>query len=89
MLLKMLMAAMPAKNTTIDKGCALSNLLTVLNKYPTNRLNNAHTTFVVEEESPTPLGWEKGVGNLLPEMPCTKWGTTFANNTPEKKAAIY
>jgi hypothetical protein len=68
----MLMTARPPKNTSLDSKCTLSGLPTVNNRYPISRLNKAHITFVGGEESPTPLGFENGVGNLLPEMPCRK-----------------
>ena len=47
-------------------------LATLNNKKPINRLNNAQTTLSVEDESPFPGGFAKGVGNLLPEIPLTK-----------------
>ena len=56
---------------------------------PITRLNSAHTTLTVDEESPLPGGLAKGVGNLFPQIPCTKWGTTFAKNAPAKKQAKY
>jgi hypothetical protein len=33
------------------------------------RLSNAHNTFTVGDDKPLPGGFEKGVGNLLPEIP--------------------
>lgn len=68
----MLSIAIPAKNTIIDNGCSLLGLFALNNKYPATKFTNAHITLVVEEERPMPRGFEKGVGNLLPEIPCTK-----------------
>ena len=72
MLIAILSNAIPVKNTNSDSGCALFVLLVINNQYPQAMLANAQTTLVVEDESATPPGFEKGVGNLLPEMPCTK-----------------
>jgi hypothetical protein len=49
---------------------------------------HAQTTFTVGDDNPLPGGLAKGVGKRSPEMPCTKWGTTFARNIPAKKQAI-
>ena len=57
------------------------------NRYPTTKLTKDQTTFTIGDDSPLPGGFAKGVGNLLPDMPCTKWGTTFAKKAPAKKAA--
>lgn len=53
------------------------------------RLNPAHNTFTEAGDSPLPGGLAKGVGNLLPDTPCTKCGTALDRNTPEKNAAKY
>ena len=45
-------------------------------------------TFTSGEESFFPGGFAKGDGNGSPEMPCIKWGTTFAKNAPAKNTAI-
>ncbi len=47
-------------------------LLVLYKKYPITRLNNAHRTLIVGDDNPLPGGLAKGVGKLLPEMPCTK-----------------
>jgi ribosomal protein L44E len=48
-------------------------------------LSSPQTTLVVGEDKPLPGGLAKGVGNLSPEMPCTKCGNAFAKNAPDKK----
>ena len=63
-------------------------LLTLKSKYPTSKLNSAQIILVKGDESPLPGGSENGVGNGFPEIPLTKWGTTFVKNTPAKNPAM-
>jgi hypothetical protein len=79
--------AIPAKQTNIDRGWSLPILAAVNRRQATKRLNKAQIILVVDDDKPTPLGFEKGVGNLLPEMPCTKCGTVLAKKAPAKKPA--
>ena len=65
-------AEMPAKNTISDIVFPSLNLPDLNSKNPTTRFTKAQITFVVDEDKPTPGGLAKGVGNLLPETPCTK-----------------
>ena len=48
--------------------------------------SSPQAVFTRGEERPLPGGLAKGVGNLLPETPCTKWGMELAKNAPQKKA---
>jgi hypothetical protein len=67
----MLMEAMPAKNTRRLHLFAGETLPVLYKTYPTTKLNNPHTTLIVGDDNPLPGGLAKGVGKLLPEMPCT------------------
>ncbi|MEO8821744.1 MAG: hypothetical protein ABI267_02225 [Ginsengibacter sp.] len=84
-----LMAEIPIKKITIDSILLPFILLAWNNKYPISKLKSAQSTFMAADDSPLPGGLAKGVGNLFPEIPCTKCGTILAKKTPEKKAAIY
>jgi hypothetical protein len=53
------------------------------------KLNKPQITLVEAGDKPMPRGLEKGVGKLLPEMPCTKWGMPLAEKTPPRKQAMY
>lgn len=79
----------PIKNRHNDNILLPVTFAALYNKYPTSKLNNAHTIFTVDDERPLPGGFEKGVGNLFPEMPFTKCGTALVKNIPAKKAATY
>ncbi len=85
----MLIAEIPIKNINNEIKLWLFILPSLNNNPPTNKLNNAHITFTTDIESPLPGGFAKGVGNLFPEIPCTKCGTALAKKTPEKKDARY
>lgn len=63
------MATSPAKKIIREGRLSLEILPARKRIYATNRLNSAHSTFTVGDESPLPGGWEKGVGNCSPEMP--------------------
>ena len=80
---------MPRKKITIESILLLFILLALNNTYPIIKLKSAQITFIVGDESPLPGGLAKGVGNLFPEMPCTKCGIILVKKMPEKKAAIY
>lgn len=81
------MTVAPTKKIITCKGCAELMWPASKSRYPTMKLNIAHNTFTVGDDKPLPGGFEKGEGNLLPEMPCVKWGIAFAKKAPAKKAA--
>jgi hypothetical protein len=78
----MLIKAIPIKNTISERILSVEILAILKSKQPITKLNNAHTTFNAGDESPLPGGFEKGVGNLFPEIPFTKCGTELARNIP-------
>jgi hypothetical protein len=63
---------MPAKKTRRLHLFAGETLPVLYKTYPITRLNNAHRTLTVGDDNPLPGGFAKGVGKLVPEMPCTK-----------------
>ncbi|MFI4963671.1 MAG: hypothetical protein ACHP6H_07450 [Legionellales bacterium] len=67
----MLIEAMPAKNTRRLHLFDKETLPVLYKTYPTTKLNNAHRTLIVGDDNPFPGGLAKGVGKLLPQMPCT------------------
>lgn len=83
---KILIQAIPMKNIIKERLFSVEILAALKSKKPIAKLNNAHTTFNVGDESPLPCGFENGVGNLFPEMPLTKCGTELARTNPAKKA---
>lgn len=66
------MKVMPIKNTRRLHLFAGETLPVLYKTYPTTKLNNAQRTLIVGDDNPLPGGVAKGVGKLLPEMPCTK-----------------
>jgi hypothetical protein len=82
-----LTAAIPAKNKITVSIFEADIFPPRYKKYPITRLTNAHTMFTVGDDNPFPGGLAKGVGKLSPDMPCIKWGTTFARKKPAKKQA--
>jgi len=87
MLPKMLRIMMPTKNSTSESVSCCDIRASLKSIYPAARLNNAHITLTVGEDSPIPLGLANGVGNLSPHTPLTKCGTKFARNIPDNRAA--
>lgn len=81
-----LIVATPAKKTKKDQKLLLE-ILAAWNKInPITRLVKAQYILVDGKESPCPEGLAKGVGNLLPQIPCTKCGTKLARNIPAQNA---
>jgi hypothetical protein len=82
----MLANAIPVKNKTSER-LSFDDIPDIRqSKYPAAKLNNAQSTFSVGEDKPFPCGFANGVGKLFPEMPLTKWGTTFVRNAPAQNA---
>lgn len=80
---------MPAKNTSRESVSPAAKWPARNKRKPITRLTNDQITFVVAEDNPRPGGLANGVGNLFPEIPATKCGTTLAKNKPAKKQATY
>src|ERR1700744_1315298 len=89
LLIGMLSAAIPAKKASTDAVLLLSIWLARYRRKNITMLTSPHTTFTVADDRPLPGGFAKGVGNLLPDTPATKCGTTLAKNAPAKKQSIY
>ncbi len=75
------------KNTSNKSLLFKDTLLATKRIYPTTRLKHAQIVLTIGEESPLPGGFENGVGNLSPEIPCTKCGTAFVKIAPAKNEA--
>ncbi len=84
----MLIDTIPRKKIISESGFFAETLLILKMTALIIKLKNAHNTFMRGDESPLPGGLAKGVGNGLPEIPFTKWGTKFARIIPAKKAAM-
>jgi hypothetical protein len=54
-------------------------------KKPAMKFANPQATLRSGEDSPLPGGLAKGVGNLRPEIPWTKWGMPLAEKRPARK----
>lgn len=52
--------------------------------YPIKKLARPQRAFTSGGDRPRPGGEAKGLGNLFPDMPCTKWGTPLARKKPAK-----
>ena len=83
----MLITVAPAKNITQVSGCAVLILPALNSRKPTTKLNSPHIALIGAEDRPTPGGFAKGDGNLLPDTPWTKCGKALARKAPAKKHA--
>jgi hypothetical protein len=85
---KMEITIKPAAKGTSVTGCSLLTWPTQNNTPPISIFTRAQITFTRAEDSPSPGGLAKGVGNLLPDTPLVKCGIALAKKRPAKKLAI-
>ncbi len=76
------------KKTIMEERCSVFTLPAMISTIPKNKLKSDHKTLVPADDNPTPGGFEKGVGNFLPDMPCIKCGTKLQINVPATNDAI-
>ena len=55
---------------------------------PTRMLLNPQKVFTSADDNPIPLGFAKGVGNFLPEIPLTKCGMLFTKKEVAKNKSM-